>query len=112
MRIEIKAWLYDILNAVNEIEGFLKDGPKDFDEYRLDIKTKRAVERNLEIIGEAMSRILKIDDTFKVSDSRKMVDLRNRVIHGYDSISDQAIWGILINQLPVLHREVARLIEE
>lgn len=55
MDIEIKTWLYDILNAINEIEGFFADRPKEFIEYRNDIRTKRAVERNIEIIGEAMN---------------------------------------------------------
>lgn len=58
MDINIKTWLYDILNAINEIESFFIDTPKDFFIYQRDVKTKRAVERNVEIIGEAMNRIL------------------------------------------------------
>jgi uncharacterized protein with HEPN domain len=58
MDIEIKTWLYDILNAIKEIETFFAERPKDFTVYQADIKTKRAVERNIEIIGEAMNRIL------------------------------------------------------
>lgn len=49
MDIKLKVWLYDILNAINEIELFLGD-PTDFSVYRNDLKTKRAIERNLEII--------------------------------------------------------------
>ncbi len=59
MDIEIKTWLFDIKNAINEIESFFLDRPNDFLNYQTDIRTKRAVERNLEIIGEAMNRILK-----------------------------------------------------
>ena len=58
MDTEIKTWLYDILNAINEIESFFADRPKEFTAYQHDIRTKRAVERNIEIIGEAMNRIL------------------------------------------------------
>ena len=64
--------------------------------YQNDLKTKRAVERNIEIIGEAMSRILKENIDIKISNSRKIVDVRNRIIHGYDYITDDVIWGVLI----------------
>ena len=55
---EIKTWLFDILNSINEIEGFFKQRPKIFNDYENDLLLKRAVERNIEIIGEAMNRIL------------------------------------------------------
>ncbi|WP_317044274.1 HepT-like ribonuclease domain-containing protein [Flavobacterium davisii] len=60
---QIKTWLYDILNAINEIESFFIDTPKFFEVYQNDLRTKRAVERNIEIIGEAMNRILKLEPT-------------------------------------------------
>jgi uncharacterized protein with HEPN domain len=106
MGIEVKAWFYDILNAINEIEGFFSDIPKEFQHYQSDLRTKRAVERNLEIIGEAMNRILRKDNSVYISNSRKLVDVRNRIIHGYDSVSDEVIWGIVIRHLPVLQDEV------
>lgn len=112
MDIEIKTWLYDILNAIIEIEGFLSDPPKDFSGYQADLKTKRAVERNIEIIGEAMSRLLTKDTSIELSNSRKIVDTRNRIIHGYDSVSDDIIWGIIINHLPLLKSEVEKLLKE
>jgi len=109
---EIKAWLYDILNAINEIESFYIDQKKEFAVYEVDIKTKRAVERNIEIIGEAMNRILKKDNNISISNSRKLVDVRNRIIHGYDSVSDEIIWGIVIKYLPVLLNEVETMLNE
>jgi uncharacterized protein with HEPN domain len=112
MDIDIKTWLYDILNAIIEIESFLKDLSKDFLEYQNDLKTRRAVERNIEIIGEAMSRILNKDNSIQLSNSRKIVDTRNRIIHGYDSVSDDIIWGIITNHLPILKVEVQKLLEE
>lgn len=77
-----------------------------FEIYQNDLKTKRAVERNIEIIGEAMSRIRKENSEIEISNSKKMVDVRNRIIHGYDSVSDDVIWGIVIKNLPVLQKEV------
>jgi uncharacterized protein with HEPN domain len=112
MDIEIKTWLYDILKAINEIESFLAGKPKDFALYQADIRTKRAIERNVEIIGEAMNRILNRDDAIKFSDARKIVDTRNRIIHGYDTVSDEIIWSIVIKYLPVLHSEIQSYLKD
>jgi uncharacterized protein with HEPN domain len=109
---EVKTWLYDIQTAILEIESFFADRPKEFANYQADVRTKRAVERNVEIIGEAMSRILKRDLTISITNSRKLVDVRNRIIHGYDSVSDDVVWGIVIKHLPVLKAEVEKLLSE
>ena len=112
MDIEIKAWLYDILNAINEIDSFFTGTPKEFTAYQNDVRTRRAVERNVEIIGEAMNRILQKGNSVELSNSRKIVDTRNRIIHGYDSVSDDIIWAIVISHLPVLKSEVEKLLNE
>lgn len=108
----IKTWLYDILSSINEIESYFVETPKMFEIYQNDLKTKRAVERNIEIIGEAMSRIRKENSEIEISNSRKIVDVGNRIIHGYDSVSDDVIWGIVIRNLPVLQKEVEILLNE
>jgi uncharacterized protein with HEPN domain len=108
----IKAWLFDILSSINEIDSYFIDTPKMFEIYQNDMRTKRAVERNIEIIGEAMSRILKEQSKIKISNSRKIVDVRNRIIHGYDSVSDDVVWGIVVKNLPVLQKEVEVLLGE
>lgn len=109
---DIKAWLYDILNAIMEIESFFDDQSKEFLKYQNDTRTKRAVERNIEIIGEALSRILKRDKLITISNARKIVDTRNRIIHRYDSVSDDVIWGIIIRHIPILQKEVQELLGE
>ena len=110
MEIEIKSWLYDILHSIEEIEEFSAGKPKKFDDFKADIKTKRAVERDLEIIGEAVNRILQKDNKIIIPNARKIIDTRNRIIHGYDSVSDDIIWGIIIKYLPELKNEVKKLI--
>ena len=107
----INAWLYDIKSSIEEIESYFPNG-KVFHYYHEDLKTKRAVERNIEIIGEAMSRILKQNPEIEISNSRKIVDARNKIIHGYDEISDDIIWGIVVNHLPTLKIEVENLLPE
>lgn len=108
MTEQIKIWLDDIENAIKEIKDFLPN-PRNFHEFEKDIKTKRAIERNIEIIGEAMSRILKIEPEISISYSKKIVDTRNRIIHGYDSVSDDVIWLIVIKYIPVLEKEIIKL---
>ncbi len=107
---EIKTWLYDILKSADEIESYFEEKPKIFTDYQKDFKTKRAVERNIEIIGEAMNRILKSDPDFKIDNAHKIIGTRNRIAHGYDKISDDLIWNIIINHLPKLKAEIDALL--
>ena len=111
MKDEIKVWLEDIEKAIAEINEFLPE-PRNFLEFEKDIKTKRAVERNIEIIGEAMSRILSKEPNVEISGSRKIVDTRNRIIYGYDSVSDDVIWLIVNRYLPALQEEINQLRRE
>lgn len=110
----ILKWIFDIKIAIEEIDSYFKDQEKDFFKYRENIMLKRAIERNLEIIGEAMNRILKRDSSFesKISNAKAIISLRNQVIHAYDNISDENIWSILINYLPRLKLEVNQLIDK
>ncbi|CAN5398944.1 DUF86 domain-containing protein [soil metagenome] len=109
MDSNIRTWLKDIDQAIAEIKSFTLE-IKNFKEFQKDLKTRRAVERNIEIIGEAMSRILDIDSEINISHTRKIVDTRNRIIHGYDSVSEDILWGIIIKNLPDLEKEVEELL--
>jgi len=109
MEDEIKTWLSDIKQAIIEINDFLPD-KKDFFRFQKDLKTKRAIERNVEIIGESANRILKRQPDIKITDIKKIIDTRNRIIHGYDSVSDDIIWSIVVKNLPVLLIEVSGLL--
>ena len=59
-----------------------------------------------------MNRILKENTEIKISNSRKIADVRNRIIHGYDSVSEDFIWGIVIKNLPILQNEIENLLGE
>lgn len=104
-----KKHLQDILTAIEEIDGFFGSGPKLFEDFYNNICLRRAVERNIEIIGEAMNRILKTDRKIAITNSRKIVDARNYIIHGYDSLSADILWSMVINHLPRLKKEAADL---
>ena len=109
---EIQVWLFDILNSILEIESFVDFEETNFQDYSSDVKTKRAVERNLEIIGEAVNRISKKDENLEITDKRKIIRVRNRIIHGYDQVSDELIWSIITQYLPVLEKEVRQYLNE
>ncbi len=101
--------LYDIKEAIDSIYEYL--GPKrDFESYKTNKLLRRAVERELEIIGEATNRILKTDKNINISNARRIVDLRNWVIHGYDTVDNTIIWGIISRDLPKLKTEAERLL--
>lgn len=101
----------DIKQAIREINQFLPE-ERDFKIFQKDLKTKRAIERNIEIIGEAVNRILQLNSEVSISSARKIVDTRNRIIHGYDSVSEEIIWAIVIRDLPHLESEVESLLKE
>jgi uncharacterized protein with HEPN domain len=69
------------------------------------------LKRNIEIIGEAMNKLLIIEPDINISNSRRIVDARNKIVHGYDEIENAQIWGIIINHLPILKNEVGQLLD-
>lgn len=111
MDSRIQTWLFDILNSIEEIETYINEKSKNFFEYQNDKKTKRAVERNIEIIGEAVNRILKENPNVSIENARNIVGTRNRIIHSYDSISDSLIWSIITIHLPKLKEEVKQMLK-
>jgi uncharacterized protein with HEPN domain len=112
MNNKVKAWLYDILNSIIEIEGYFVGDNNSFEYYQSDAKTQTAVQRNLEVIGEAMNRIVKTDTTILITDSRQIIETRNKIIHHYDVVSDKVIWSIIEISLPILKAEVKVLLGE
>lgn len=72
---------------------------------------RRAVEREFEIIGEAMSRIDKFNPEITISSKRQIISMRNRVIHGYDKIDNEIIWGTIVRHLLSLKKEIAELLK-
>ncbi|MBA3901214.1 MAG: DUF86 domain-containing protein [Bacteroidetes bacterium] len=107
----MKTWLSDIKQAISEINLFLPD-KKDFYVFQRDIKTKRAIERNIEIIGEAINRIIKSNPDYPIKNARKIIDTRNRIIHGYDTVSDEIIWAIVVRELGNLESEIDKLLNQ
>jgi uncharacterized protein with HEPN domain len=110
MEEKIQKWLYDIKFAIEEIESFFGDMPNSFKQYSSNLILKRAVERDLEIIGEAVNRILKEDQNFPLENAKKIIGLHNQIIHSYDNISDENIWAVVQKHIPKLKIEISNLL--
>lgn len=106
---EIKKYLFDIQESIDSIQNYLGD-KRDYNVYLADKMLRRAVEREFEIIGEAMSRIEKLDATIEISSKRQIISMRNRVIHGYDKIDNEIVWGTIVRYLPALKLEIDNLL--
>ncbi len=112
MNLKTKTWLYDIYKSIEGVEGFIGI-EMNYEYFSTDLKTQMAVERSLEIIGEASNRILKTDEATaeQISDIREIIDTRNRISHGYESVSYKVLWNIIQNDLPILKKKVSELLK-
>lgn len=107
----IKKYLDDILTAIDEIEMAENRFGRLYEVFENDVIFRKFVERNIEILGEAMNRVLRLQPDVQISSARKIVDTRNFVIHAYDSLKPDILWAIVINHLPRLKEEVLTLIK-
>lgn len=112
MRLEPKKLLEDIRMAADRILGFTAH--KSCEEYTSDDLLRSAVERQFEIIGEALNRLAKSDPDIvsRISQYRRIIAFRNVLIHGYNAIDDTVVWDIIIKDLPTLREEVLSLLSE
>jgi uncharacterized protein with HEPN domain len=104
-----KKILHDILVCINNINQYL-GSEKNFDKYANNLMLQDAIERNLITIGEAVSRILRINPTIVLTNARRIVDARNKLTHGYDEIENVQVWSIIIKHLPILAQEIKLLL--
>ena len=102
-------YLSDILESITNIDEFTGKNKK-FNNYDSDKMMQSAVERQIEIIGEAMKKLLDLFPNIEITNARKIFNTRNKIAHGYDEIENTEIWNIIINHLPKLKNEVEELI--
>ena len=110
--VKVRKYLFDIQQAAELISRFTAE--KTLPDYLADPMLRSAVERQFEIIGEALNRALQIDSDLEswISSARRIVAFRNQLIHGYSVVSDEVVWGVIESNLPDLRREVASLLAE
>jgi uncharacterized protein with HEPN domain len=109
---EISKLLFDMKRAAERIARFAAG--KTLNDYVTDELLRSGIERQFEIIGEAMTRLIKRDRSVaeKISEYRRIAAFRNALIHGYDAIDDETSWGIIEKKLPILLRELDELLPE
>lgn len=108
----IAIYIYDVYNAINEVDSYFEDYPMRYDVFEKDYLRRSAVERKTEIMGEAINRILKIQPDFPLPNARAIVDTRNRIIHGYDSVKPEFLWGLVIRHIPNLKKDIEKIISQ
>lgn len=108
----VEKYLNDILDSITQIESYFDTFPRRFDVYCETPMMQRAIQMNISIIGEATNKLLKITPEIPITKARKIVDTRNYMIYGYDSVSHDMVWSIVINHLPLLKEEVVKILSE
>jgi uncharacterized protein with HEPN domain len=112
MQLEAKKYLYDIQQAVERIVEFTAG--KRFEDYRSNPMLRAAVERQFEIIGEALVRLVRLAESLasRITEHRRIVDFRNILVHGYADVDDRVVWDVVQTKVPVLRRQVEALLKE
>lgn len=111
-RRDVRAYLYDMLQAAALLDEFTAG--KSLDDYVRDAKLRSAVERQFEIIGEALNQALRLRPQLEanITGTHRIISFRNRLIHGYAFISHDIVWSVLRDDLPLLRNQVERLLRE
>ncbi len=104
-----RKYLTDVLVACNEVDSFFPE-QRIFADFQKDILRQRAVERNVEIMGEAINQLLKHNPSIVIENARAIVGTRNRVIHSYDNVTPEFLWSLIINHIPKLKKDVEALL--
>jgi len=110
MQLKIQKYLFDIQISIDSIYEYLGQ-QRNFDVYLANKQLRRSVERELGIIGEAVCRIVQLAPNIPIGNARKIVSLRNRVIHAYDNVDNETVWSVIINHLPKLKMDVDKLLK-
>jgi uncharacterized protein with HEPN domain len=110
MQREAKKYLYDIEHAAELIARFTVD--KTFADYQQDPMLRAAVEREFEIIGEALAQLAKRNAAVaeRIGEHRRIIAFRNILIHGYIDVDDRLVWDIVETKLGPLRHDVAALL--
>ncbi|MEX2171366.1 MAG: HepT-like ribonuclease domain-containing protein [Pirellulales bacterium] len=103
-----------LLEDIRDAAAFIRQATagKTLDDYRSDRLLRQAIERNFEIIGEAVGRLANVDPTTasRIGEYQQIISFRNVLIHGYDLIDEAQVWEIIRANLPTLEADVTALL--
>ena len=110
MRLESKKYLYDIAGAAAAAMQFVEG--KAYGDYTANAMLRSAVERQLEIVGEALAQLARTDPATaaQISEYQRIIAFRNILIHGYAEIDHRIVWNVLEAKLPAVRREAEALL--
>ena len=111
MERDVNTHLFDVIENCKLISEFI--GEMDFEVYSLDELVKSGVERRFINIGESLSRIKQVDSNIfgAINNAQRIIGFRNVLVHGYESISDRLVWGIIVENLPELRADCEKLLK-
>ena len=105
-----------LLEDIRDAAAFVRQvtTSKTLDDYRRDRLLRQAVERNFEIIGEAVGRLTKVDPSTaaQIGNYQQIISFRNVLIHGYDLIDESQVWDVIRQNLPTLEAEVTAILAD
>lgn len=104
--------LQDILIAISDVEAIFEGYTMRYDVFEKDNLRRWAVERKTEIMGEAMTRIRKHNPEFEIPNGKEVIKTRNRLIHGYDSVKTDFLWGLVIRHIPQLKKDIVDIMRK
>ncbi|MBD5249835.1 MAG: DUF86 domain-containing protein [Bacteroides sp.] len=108
----VLVWLQDVLDAINDLHICFENFPRRYDMFEKDMMRKCVVERKVEIMGEAINRIRKIDASVEIPNARAIIDTRNRIIHAYDNVQPEFLWSLVIRHIPELKNDIVKILAE
>jgi uncharacterized protein with HEPN domain len=104
--------IVDAIGAIDAATGFVRG--RTLEQYEADLMLRSAVERQVEILGEACSRLGRIDEslTERAPAARLAIGMRNRIIHGYDAVDDETVFETVGQHLAGLRAALQQWLEE
>jgi uncharacterized protein with HEPN domain len=103
---QVLKYILDIESVIIELDKVMSLHERDFNKFSENFMAIRTVERDLEIIGEAVRKMMLIAPELKISSAKHIIGLRNMIVHAYDAIDPTTLWRILIKDLPLLKSEI------
>ena len=106
MQHKLLKYFLDIESIIIEIEAIKTKTDNNFILFKSDIILQRAIERDLEILGEAIKKITEISPVIEISSIKNIIGLGNIIAHAYDSVEPEMIWAIIQKDIPKLSNEI------
>lgn len=112
MQRKAKKYLHDMGEACRLVVDFIEG--KSWNDYQDDVPLQSAVERQCQILGEALHQLHKNFPSVaeRIPDHRDIINFRHVLVHGYDKVENEVVWGVANTNVPKLLLEVEKMLNE